>query len=173
MRIEAFVNGTKQFLASLNGAGYLSAHLNLADRPKDQSQRRILRVEGFDTNSPTETISLKWPVVELFVGDVVELRLLEDGGGDPPIEQASGSELPSNLFASQALADELLSTCRKFESQLIELLRKSEQSEPAGEHGKFELAVGHVVANLGDRFLYPVYRRHPDLVPDELKGELL
>lgn len=173
MRISAFVNGTKQFVASLAGAGYLSAHLNLADRPKEQSQRRNLRVVAFDTNSPTETISLKWPVIDLSIGDVIELRLLEDGGGDPPIEQARGSEAPSNLLASQALASELVSICEKFESRLIELLRKSELSETEDEYGKFKLAVGHVVANLGDRFLYPVYRGHPDLVPDDFKGELL
>lgn len=173
MRIEASVNGTKEFVASLTGAGYLSAHLNLADRPNEQRQERKLRVEGFDTNSPTETIFVKWPMVELSLGDVVELRVLEDGIGDPPVEQSRGSEDLSNLFASQALAEELLSACREFESGILELLLKSEQSEPENEHRKFKLAVGHVVSNLGDRFLYPVYRRHSALVPDDLKGELI
>ena len=78
----------------------------------------------------------------------------------------------SNLFASQALAEELLSACREFESRILQLLLKSEQSEPENEHREFKLAVGHVVSNLGDRFLYPVYRRHSALVPDDLKGEL-
>jgi hypothetical protein len=34
-------------------------------------------------------------------------------------------------------------------------------------------AVGRVVWELGDSLLYPIYRRHKELVPDELKGELL
>lgn|SRR5262249_47383054 len=173
MRIATFLNGTKQFVASLSGAGYLSAHLNLADRPKEGKQERRLRVEGFDTNSAIETVSLKWPALDLSTGDIIEVRLLEDGAGDPPVEQRASSEAPSNLFTNEALAIELLSVCREFESRLLELLRKSENTELAHEHRKFEVAAGYVANELGKRFLYPVYSRHPDLVPVELKGELL
>ncbi|MEK6322946.1 MAG: hypothetical protein AABN33_14835 [Acidobacteriota bacterium] len=173
MRIETTLNGVKQFIASLSGAGYLSAHLNLSDRPKEPKRTLTLRVEGFDTNSPSETVSLKWPALDLTSGDVVQLRLMDDGPGDPPLEKQSSAESPSNLFTSRALAEDLLQLCQEFESHLLLLLEKSQQQEPEDEHAKFKRAVGDVVAELGDRFLYPVYRRHAQLIPESLKGELL
>jgi len=45
--------------------------------------------------------------------------------------------------------------------------------EPADEHKKFTTAVGHLFYDFGQHVLCPVYRRHKELVPDELKGELL
>jgi len=173
MRIEAKLNGVKQFVAAISGAGYLNAHLNLSDRPKENKRTLSLRVEGHDTNSPSETVSLKWPAVDLASGDVVELRLLDDGPGDPPLEKRSSAESPSNLFTSSALAEDLLQACQEFESRLLLVLEKSQQQEPKEEHAKFERAVGHVVTELGDRFLYPVYRRHAHLIPESLEGELL
>ena len=61
MRIAASLGGKLQYTASLEGAGFLSAHLNLANRPKESVTRRVIRVQGYDTNSPTETVSLSGP----------------------------------------------------------------------------------------------------------------
>ena len=55
----------------------------------------------------------------------------------------------------------------------MELLPKSEKAESGEEHKKFKLAVGAVVYELGQQLLYPVFRRHKELVPEEFKGELL
>ena len=60
------------------------------------------------------------------------------------------------------------------ESELVmQLVEKSEKTESAEEHKRFTHAVGLTVTGLGECLLYPVYRRHKELVPDELKGELL
>jgi hypothetical protein len=173
MRIAAYLNGTEQFVSSIRGAGYLSAHLNLSDRPKEHTKSQVLRVEGFDTNSPTETVSLKWPELALSIGDVVRLDVLEDGPGSPPEQRKSSSDAPSNLFESPTLAAELLAVCQTFESQLFGLMEKSQAMESEEEHQKFRRAIGNIVAELGEQFLYPVYRRHSHLMPGDLKGELL
>jgi len=55
----------------------------------------------------------------------------------------------------------------------MQLVEKSEKTESAEEHKRFTHAVGLTVTGLGECLLYPVYRRHKELVPDELKGELL
>jgi len=55
----------------------------------------------------------------------------------------------------------------------MKLLLKSEKAEPADEHKKFKRAIGAILWELGVHLLHPVYRRHKDLIPDELKGELL
>ena len=52
-------------------------------------------------------------------------------------------------------------------------MEKSGATEPAEEHKKFKLAVGHTIVDLGEHLLSPVYRRHPELVPEAMRGELL
>jgi hypothetical protein len=60
-----------------------------------------------------------------------------------------------------------------FESRLMQMLDKSKAIEVAEEHKRFALAVGYVLSQLGDSLLSPIYRRHKELVPEGLKGDLL
>ena len=172
MRLSLSVNGRSRFVASLPGPGYLSAHLNMHNRPKENDRSTQVRIVGTDT-ADTETVRLAWPEVQLEVGDVVQLEILPDGEGDPPSEVRRSSEAPSNLLTNTKLAKELLDIVSKFEARLMKLLSQSEKAEPADEHKKFKWAVGAILWELGVHLLYPVYRRHKDLIPDDLKGELL
>jgi hypothetical protein len=172
MRLSLKVNGSPRVVAALDGPGYLSAHLNLCERPKDNDYSKTVGVVGFQTLE-TETVRFEWPKFGLQVGDVAELSLLNDGAGDPPSAVRRSSESPQNLFSHPELARGLLSVVSDFESRLMQMLEKSKAIESAEEHKRFALAVGHVVAQLGDSLLSPIYRRHKELVPDALKGELL
>jgi len=172
MRLSLKVNGTPRVVAAVNGPGYLSAHLNLHDRPKENDHSKTVRVVGFETLE-TETVRLEWPEFDLQVGDVAELNLLNDGEGDPPSSVRKSSESPQNLFSRPDLAKEVLSVVSEFESRLMQALDKSKTIESAEEHRRFALAVGRVVVGLGDSLLSPIYRRHKELVPDHIKGELL
>ena len=173
MRIRVSVNSREQYVASLPGAGYLSAHLNLSNRPKSAEQKRSLRVEGYDTSVDSETVSQSWQKIELALGDVVELSLLEEGNGTQPALTRRTSESPSNLFECGDLASEALGVGREFESALFALLRKAEAVEPDDEAKKVRRAVAHLISALGDHLYSPIWRRHPELVPEEMKGELL
>jgi hypothetical protein len=172
MRLSLKVNGSPRVVAAVNGPGYLSAHLNLCERPKDNDYSKSVRVVGFQTLE-TETVRLEWPEFDLQVGDTAELTLLDDGEGDPPSSVRNSSESPQNLFSHPELAREVLSMVSDFESRLMQMLDKSKTIESAEEHKRFALAVGYVVARFGDSLLSPIYRRHKELVPDSLKGELL
>lgn len=110
---------------------------------------------------------------EPIVGDVVEVRILPEGEGDPPTSSKTSSEAPSNLFSNIELAKELVQAVSNFEKRLMELLDKAKETETPEDCKKVERAVGSVVFELGENLLYPVYRRHKELIPDELKGELL
>lgn len=172
MRLSLSVNGVSRIVAAINGPGYLDAHVNLRHRLKENDDSKTIRIVGTETHK-TETIRSEWPSVDLRVGDEIGIRILKDGQSDAPSATRKSSEAAQNLFSNQALATELINVVADFESRLIELLRKSEESEPYSEHEKFGLAVAHVTAELGVRFLYPIYRRHPELVPEALNGELL
>ena len=172
MRLSANVNGTARLVAAVNGPGYLSAHLNVHARPKDRDESKTLQLSGIQTLD-TETIHLHWPKVDLQTGDSVEIRLLEDGEGDVPSEVRCSSESPRNLFSRPELAQELLALVSDFDSHLMKLVEKSEQTELPEEHKRFTAAVGRVVYEVGESFLYPIYRRHKQFVPADLRGELL
>jgi hypothetical protein len=172
MRLSMAVNGGNPIVASVPRPGYLSAHLNMSDRPKDNERKKDVRLVGMETGE-TETVHLKWPNVELKVGDVVELQILPEGEGNEPSEIRKSSESPYNLFSNAELAKELLQAVSDFEGRLSKLLEKSEELEPADEHKKFTRAWGSVVWELGQNLLHPVYRRHKELIPEALKNELL
>lgn len=172
MRLSMAVNGGNRIIASLPCPGYLSAHLNMSDRPKDNEHKKNVGLDGIETRE-AETLHLKWPSVELKVGDVVELRVLPEGEGSEPSEVHRSSESPYNLFSNGELAEELLQAVSEFEERLGRLLEKSQELEPADEHKKFSHAWGSVVWELGQTLLHPVYRRHKELIPDALKNDIL
>lgn len=171
MRLSLKVNGSPRVVAAVNGPGYLSAHLNLCERPKVNDYSKTVRIVGIQTLE-VETVRLEWPEFDLQVGDTAELSLLNDGAGDPPSALRRSSESPQNLFSNPELAREVLSVVSDFESRLTQMLDKSRAIESAEEHKRFALAVGYVVAQLGDSLLSPIYRRHKELLPDGLKGKL-
>ena len=172
MRLSMTVNGSNPVVASLPRPGYLSAHLNLSDRPNDDERQNTIRIAGIETGE-TETIHLKWPSVDLEIDDVVELRVLPDGEGNEPSEIRKSSEAPNNLFSRPELARELLEAVSEFETRLYEIAERSNELEPTDEYKKFTRALGSVVWELGQNFLYPVYRRHKELIPEKQKNEIL
>jgi hypothetical protein len=172
MRLSMTVNGSNPVVASLPRPGYLSAHLNLSDRPKENESRKTIRIAGIETGE-TDTIHLKWPSVDLKIGDVVELQLLPDGEGNEPSEIRSSSESPDNLFSRPELARELLHVVSEFEGRLHELAERSKELEPTDEYKKLARALGSVIWELGQSLLYPIYRRHKELIPEEQKNEIL
>jgi len=95
----------------------------MSDRPKEGKHSNKVRIQGSHT-AETETTSMKWPAVELQIGDVVELRILP--GGDAPSEVRNWSESPSNLFSSGELAKELLEMVSDFEKRLRKFLENCE-----------------------------------------------
>lgn len=139
MRLSMAVNDDNPIVASLPGAGYLSAHLNMANRPKDNHDKKNVRLVGTETRE-TETVHLKWPSIELKVGDVVELRVLPDGEGSEPSDVRRSSESAYNLFSNSELAKELLQAVSEFEEKLSKLNEKSKQLEPPDEHKRFTRA---------------------------------
>lgn len=172
MRLSLSLNGSSKYTASQPGPGFLSAHVNLHNRPKDDDHSGRVRIAGTITEE-TETTRLDWRSYDLTVGDVVELRVLPDGPGDPPVETQKSSEAPTNLLSNVDFAKEVLATVSEIDGRLMKLLEKAEKVEPSDEYKKFGREVGNVIYELGEHLLYPIFRRHKELIPADMKGELL
>lgn len=172
MRLSISVNGSAPITASLAGPGYLNTHLTMVDRPKENDHGRTVRAVGIETKE-TETIYMKWPQLDLQIGDIVEVRILPEGEGDAPKERKTSSEAPFNLLSSIDLAKKVIQAVSGFEKNLMQLLEKAKETEPVEEAKRFERACGSVAFELGQNLLYPIYRRHKELIPEDLKGELL
>jgi len=68
------------------------------------------------------------------------------------------------------LAEEFNRLTSEYQDHLIELLDKAKCIELPSDHHRLALTVGHVLATLGESVLFPIYRQHPSLTPDQLKG---
>ena len=60
-----------------------------------------------------------------------------------------------------------------FENRLLEIMKNASTIEPEEEHRKLKRAIGDVLVDLGEHLLSPIYRRHAELIPEPMKGELL
>ena len=167
MRIEALLNTDSCCTAGIVTRGYVSAHLNHS-KTSGAASITLVAIEAHET----ESVHLEWPVVALKEGDVVTLRLLADGPSTEPAKRSTTSDHPENLFADPSLAEQVLDACKEFENRLGAVLDRSKALEPPEDHAKFLRAVGYLASELGDRLLYPIYRRHSALVPDELRGDI-
>ncbi len=172
MRLSVALNGEHQLTASVEGSGYLNAHLNMRNFPKDQDFSKQLRVNAVDTSEPRENLRMNWEKISLSEGDVIEIRILGDGTGDPPTQQTKSSDDPRNLLTQYELAEEVINVIAECEKRLWELTERAQESEPKEEFEKFRRAVGEVIYVHG-ALLYPIYRRHKKLIPKELEGDLL
>ena len=109
--------------------GYLSAHLNLKNRPKEKSSPPVLQVVGIEARE-TENEILEWGSGPLEVGDAVEIRILDEGARDAPLKRKKSSESPKNLLSQRDLAEEVVSIVADFDKRLVELVKKAKEQEP-------------------------------------------
>jgi hypothetical protein len=168
MRIEALINTESCCIAGISTSGYVGAHLN-HESPPGSASLSLVAIETHES----ESVHFEWPPVALKEGDVVTIRLLADGPFTEPAKKAATSDHPANLFADPRLAADVLVASKEFENRLSAILEKSKALESPEDHAKFVRAVGRIAAELGERLLYPIYRRHSALIPDELRGDFL
>lgn len=173
MKIRASINRENRVVAEVDGKGLLGAHLTLDDKQGSGAPVVTLRVKGFDTSDPRETRYLKWPDMSLEPGDQVELEVMPTADADAPTEVLSSLKDRSRIDASMEQADailEMTSACtRKLEDALATL--KPEMEEEA--YKQLAFGVGSVLLELYTSIAQPIYRKHPDKVPEGLKDQPL
>lgn len=74
------------------------------------------------------------------------------------------------VIKDTGLAGELNRITAEYQSQLTSLLDRARDVEQSEDIKLLALGVGDVLATLGRDILFPIYRSHPKLIPEELKS---
>jgi hypothetical protein len=98
-------------------------------------------------------------------GRTFELQVLAEEPEDIAEDANSADEPVTHLLTDKELARELLRVVKVFESRLAQLVRRAENREPPEELATFKRAAGQAFSDLGERLLFPLYRRHKELTP--------
>ena len=67
MFVSLAVNGTTRSVAALQGPGFLNAHINLSDHPKESERSNTVRIQASQA-ADTETMSVLYEIGERLPG---------------------------------------------------------------------------------------------------------
>jgi len=170
MRLKLLINEKCEYTAQIRGNGYLSGHLNLYKR-KGKTKNGIVRIVGYETKK-TETRCLEWSEKVIGVGDKIEFNVLANGNSNNPKKIRVSSEDKYTLFKKLENGKKVKKLVTNFMNDLQKILLEIKKSENKKECRKFRLSIGHVMAEIMQRILDPIYRKHSKLIPKVLQGEL-
>jgi hypothetical protein len=172
MRLALYVNGQHIVRASLEARGYLSATLTLSNGLKDE-QAGSISVVAYDLSEEPNSITSVWKTPSVTIGDRVELRILPDGEGDPPIEVRRSSASPNNLFSDVEQARLLLAAIKACDTEMMKVVERAKGTEPPDELEKIHRAVGSIIVELDHQLVAPTLRRHPTLLSEAQANGLI
>ena len=172
MLLELAVNNGPAIRASLNGKGWLSAHLNVSIGIEERDTSTI-SLDSIDESGEPNTVHSTWNAGNLSVGDKVEIRLLSDGEGDAPTKVRRSAESPHNLFSNVEQARLLLSAISAIDAELMSVMQRARGAEPAHEFERIGKAVGAVAYELDRSLITPTLRRHPELLEEAKQKNLV
>jgi len=172
MLLELTVNDGSPIRASLDRVGLLSAHLNVRIGTNETGEASIV-LNSFDKTDDPNYLYSKWEVGSLSVGDKVEIRLCQDGEGDPPTEIRRSAESPGNLFSSTDQARLLLTAISACDKELIGVLERAEVAEPKSEFERISRSVSSIIGELDRCLISPTLRRHPELLEEAKQMKLV
>jgi hypothetical protein len=109
-------------------------------------------------------------MVEVALGDKIEIEVLPDGEADAPSTVTKTSASAENLFSDIDQARLLLETVQTCDKVLLELMERAESVEPNEELHKIRYAVTGVLTEIDQQLILPTLRRHPELL--ELAKEM-
>jgi len=171
MRLKLSLNGNKKYTAAIEGYGYIGTHLNIKHEREKELKSSVF-ISGHDTNHLPTVEHHEWPHEAVRIGDKVEIEVLDDAGeSDSPIKSFSSSEDKYTLFENQSLANALKELVLDYEKKLFALLQNVQDSESQNEIKKFKRAMGMVLMANAENLLWPIYRKHHELIPDEMRNE--
>ncbi len=170
MRLSLSINGRRVARASLEGSGWLGAHVSLSKDIEGGEPANRAWLVAADTSEEPNVVHSTWEMVEVALGDKIEIEVLPDGEADAPSTVTKTSASAENLFSDIDQARLLLETVQTCDKVLLELMERAESVEPNEELHKIRYAVTGVLTEIDQQLILPTLRRHPELL--ELAKEM-
>lgn len=170
MKIRITINGKHLATSEVLGKGHLGAHINLNDKTGTGRPKMDISIGGYDTNDPEETKYLKWPGAALDVGSNVKIEIMPDVPADTPSNIKSSLKDKKVITTTGEQADRILKASYACNEILNELLQGLRNELSDSDYKKVAYGVGSVINEVFSSIAEPVYRKHPDKVPEALKN---
>lgn len=169
MKIKISKNGKHLSTGEVIGKGHLGTHINLDDKSGSGAPKMDIFLSGYDTSDPKETKYLKWCNSSLEKGDKVEVEIMPDAQADEPFEIKSSLKDKKVITTSEKQADRILKASYACNEILNELLRELNSELAEVDYDKLRYGVGSVINEVFSSIAEPVYRKHPEKIPEALK----
>ena len=120
-----------------------------------------------------ESVCLEWPATRVALGGGVTLTLVSEKPRSAPASNRNAPDRRAICWTISVQRNRSLMRARRSNGNWSGFWRRLAERTTAEERRTLGRAVGSVMAELGVRLLHPVFRNHPSLVPDQLRGEIL
>jgi len=168
MRLRVEVNGEKRFTSGIEGKGFLSAHLNMNNRKSDTISGSLL-ANGIETQDDNVSTHYEWERIELEVGDRVSITIEDSVPADEPNKKKDIKNHYETILSDPALAKKVFDYFRKSSGGMENLIVEARTIEKEEESKELAVAVGHVMTEIYERIYRPIWRKFPELIPEEVK----
>ena len=172
MKLSLTINQEASIIAELDSPGHLGAHINMRKRD-GETEVCDANISGYDVSDKKCTQFHKWPRLDLKPGDSIKIQIDPEDTATPPssIEKSSEvTEYQNRSIEDAKVALEVVHAHIKSLHETLELMRSSLSEE---DFKTFARNVGHTLYAYHENIERPIYRNHPSLVPDALKGSAL
>ena len=164
MRLSLAINDRHIARASLEGSGWLGAHVSLSNGIESDGPANSAWLVAADASDDPNTVHSTWEPVAVSVGDKIEIAVLPDGEADPPSTVTRTSASPENLYSDVEQARLLLETVQRCDKELLEVMHRATGVEPDDELRKIRYAITGILTELDQQLISPTLRRHPELL---------
>ena len=169
MKIRITINNKYLATTEVVGKGHLGAHINLDDKEGTDNPEMDISLGGYDTNDKKETKYLKWHGSELQAGDNITIEIMPEAQSDAPSEVRSSLTDKKTISTSEEQAEKILKAAYSCNEILNELLLELKNELQDSEYKKIVFGVGGVINEVFSSIAEPIYRKHPDKLPEEFK----
>lgn len=162
MRLAVSLNGSDALVAGVPSTGFVGVHI--VAYPGRASPTR-LRAAAFYSPTEEETIRLAWTPLTLSVGDQVTVTCVDSAPTAHASESSTRTDKRINI-RDATVARQLADIVKRFEGELTGLIEPVQLAESSDDAKKYRHAVGHVLAELLEQILEPLWNAHPSLQPE-------
>jgi hypothetical protein len=164
MKIEVLINGKTRCVAGIDSYEHLGVHLIGYGSNKEKI---TIRCAGSIDKNEWHWKCFEWPSIDVKSSDTVNIRFDSKRKVSPAVTKIYNSGDHYALIKNKKFAKKVSDLTKDFTGNLIGLIEEAKRVEGPRNGKRFALAVGHVVAEVGERIDVPIQRDYPDIRDDK------